>query len=59
MKTIQISITITKDVLAYIDDLASVNGRSRSSMINWILEQEKAQDKAFDEYMEARYGAVQ
>ena len=59
MKTIQISITITKDILAYIDDVAAVNGRSRSAMINWILTKEKAQDEAINDDMEARYGAVQ
>ena len=59
MKTIQISITITKDILAYIDELSALNGRSRSAMINWILTKEKAQDEALDEHMEARYGAVQ
>ena len=59
MRTIQISITVTKDNLAYIDELSALNGRSRSSMINWILSKEKAQDEAINDDMEARYGAVQ
>ena len=59
MKTIQISITITKDILSYIDEIAAVNGRSRSAMINWILTKEKAQDEALDDHMEAINGAVQ
>ena len=47
--TKQISITIEEEQLAYLDELAKINGRSRSSMLNWLLkmasdEAEKEED---------------
>lgn len=46
--TKQISITLNSDVLTYIDELASLNDRTRSSMINWILNKEKQSDEALE-----------
>ena len=46
--TKQISITLNCDVLTYIDELASLNDRTRSSMINWILNKEKQSDEALE-----------
>ena len=55
-KTTQISITIDATLMAYIDELAAINGRSRSGMINWLIAKEKAQDEALNEEMEVRNG---
>lgn len=44
--TKQISITIEEEQLAYLDELAEINGRSRSSMLNWLLKMAEASDAA-------------
>lgn len=49
MKTKQISLTLDQEILNYIDELATLNSRSRSGMINWILAKEKAADDALAE----------
>ena len=46
--TTQISLTLNSELLKYIDELASLNDRSRSSMINWILNKEKQSDEALE-----------
>ena len=45
----QISVTIDEDLLKYLDDLADINGRSRSGMINWLIQRSYDDDKALDE----------
>ena len=45
MKTKNICITIDSDLLDYVDTLCETNCRSRSSMINWILNQHMKNDK--------------
>ena len=53
--TKQISITIEEEQLTYLDELAEINGRSRSGMISYLIKLSMDQDKALDE--EARsYG---
>lgn len=47
--TKQISITIEEDLLNYLDKLADINGRSRSGMINWLIQRSYDEDKALDE----------
>lgn len=47
--TVNISITLDQDLLAYIDELSLINDRSRSSMIAWIIRKKKAADEALDE----------
>ena len=47
--TKQISITIDEDYLKYLDELAEINGRSRSGMISWLIKQSHDQDKLLDE----------
>ena len=47
--TVNISITLDADLLAYIDKLSLINERSRSGMIAWIIRKEKAADEALDE----------
>lgn len=49
----QISVTIDEELLKYLDDLADINGRSRSGMINWLIQKSYDEDKALDE--EAKY----
>lgn len=52
-KTKNISLTIDEELLAYVDDLADINGRSRSSMISWMIRQQYDQDKSLDEEAES------
>ena len=47
--TKQISITIDEEQLKYLDELADINGRSRSGMISWLIKQSQDNDKALDE----------
>lgn len=47
--TKQISITIEEDLLKYLDGLADVNGRSRSGMINWLIQRSYDEDLILDE----------
>ena len=35
--TKQISITLDEELLEYLDDLAELNSRSRSSMLAWLI----------------------
>ena len=51
--TKQISITIDEEQLTYLDELAEINSRSRSSMISYLIKQSQDQDRALDE--EAAY----
>jgi len=46
--TKNISITIEEDLLNYLDDLAEINGRSRSSMLSWLIKKSYDEDKALD-----------
>jgi len=48
-KTKNISLTLDEELLAYVDELASINDRSRSSMISWMIRQQYEQDKNLDE----------
>ena len=47
--TKQISITIDEEQLTYLDELAEINSRSRSSMISYLIKQSQDQDRALDE----------
>ena len=47
--TKNISITLDEDLLKYLDDLADVNGRTRSGMISWLITQSKAADEDLDQ----------
>ncbi len=51
-KTKNISLTIDEELLAYVDELAAINDRSRSSMISWMIRQHYDQDKNLDEEAE-------
>lgn len=48
MSNVNISISIDRDLLAYVDEVAEINGRSRSGMISWFLKQERDKDIAID-----------
>lgn len=45
----QISVTIDEDLLEYLDELADINGRSRSGMITWLIKRSHDEDVALDE----------
>ena len=47
--TKNISVTIEEDLLNYLDELADINGRSRSGMISWFILNSKRADDALDE----------
>ncbi len=47
-KTKNISLTIDEELLAYVDELADINGRSRSSMISWMIRQQYDLDNNLD-----------
>ena len=51
-KTKNISLTIDEELLSYVDELADLNGRSRSSMINWMIRLQYDQDKNLDKEAE-------
>ena len=44
-----ISITLDEELLAYLDELADVNGRSRSGMISWLIQKSKREDEMLEE----------
>ena len=46
--TKQISITLEEDLLTYLDELADINGRSRSGMISWLISRSKVEDDNLD-----------
>ena len=47
--TKHISVTIEEELLNYLDNLAEINGRSRSGMISWFILNSKRADEALDE----------
>ena len=47
--TKNISVTIEEDLLNYLDELADINGRSRSGMISWFILNSKRADDVLDE----------
>ena len=47
--TKNISITIEEDLLNYLDELADINGRSRSGMLSWLIKKSYDDDIALDE----------
>lgn len=47
--TRNISITLDDELLKYLDELAEINSRSRSSMISWFIKKSYDEDKALDE----------
>ena len=47
-KTKNISLTIDDELLAYVDELAAINDRSRSSMISWMIRQQYDLDADLD-----------
>lgn len=60
-KKLAISITLDLDLIAYVDAVADINGRSRSSMIAAMIrdwkksdEQEKELDELFSEESEVK-----
>lgn len=48
MANVNISISIDRELLKYVDEVAEINGRTRSGMIAWFLKQERDKDIALD-----------
>lgn len=46
--TKNISITIEEELLNYLDELADINGRTRSGMISWLILNSKRADEDLD-----------
>lgn len=46
--TKNISITIEEEQLNYIDELAEINGRTRSGMISWLIRKSQEEDENLD-----------
>ena len=42
--TKNISITLDQDLLEYLDELADINGRTRSGMISYLIKQSYLED---------------
>ena len=47
--TKNISITIEEEQLTYLDELADINGRSRSGMISWLIRRSQEEDNNIEE----------
>lgn len=54
--TKNISITLEEDQLTYLDELADINGRSRSGMISWLIRKSQEEDIALDQEAEQYSG---
>lgn len=56
--TKNISITLDEEQLTYLDDLADINGRSRSGMISWLIRKSQEEDinldKEAEDYVKTR-----
>ena len=44
----QISITLDEKLLKYLEELADINGRSRSGMISWLIKKSYEEDVALE-----------
>ena len=51
----QISITLDEGLLHYIDEVADINGRSRSGMIAWLVKRSQEEDESLDQQAKAQY----
>ena len=51
----QISITIDEGLLHYIDEVADINGRSRSGMIAWLIKKSQEEDESLDQQAKSQY----
>lgn len=46
---VNISISLDQELLKYVDEVAEINGRTRSGMIAWFIKQEFDRDIALEE----------
>lgn len=46
--TKNISITLEEEQLTYLDELAIINGRSRSGMISWLIKRSQEEDESLN-----------
>ena len=44
----QISITLDEELLKYLEELANINGRSRSGMISWLIKKSYEEDLSLE-----------
>lgn len=51
----QISITIDEGLLHYIDEVADINGRSRSGMIAWLIKKSQEEDESLEQQSKAQH----
>ena len=51
----QISITIDEGLLLYIDEVAEINGRSRSGMISWLIKKSQEEDESLEQQAKAHH----
>ena len=51
----QISITIDEGLLHYIDEVADINGRSRSGMIAWLIKRSQEEDESLEQQAKAQH----
>ena len=51
----QISITIDEGLLHYIDEIADINGRSRSGMIAWLIKKSQEEDESLEQQAKAQH----
>ena len=52
--TKNISITLEEEQLTYLDELADINGRSRSGMISWLIKRSQDEDRSLEEQAAGR-----
>lgn len=52
--TKNISITLEEEQLTYLDELAYINGRSRSGMISWLIKRSQDEDRSLEEQATCR-----
>ena len=45
----QVNVTIDDDLLSYLDELADINGRTRSGMLNRLIQMSYEEDKKLEE----------
>ena len=44
----QISITLDEKLLNYLEELADINGRTRSGMIAWLIKKSQEEDESLE-----------
>lgn len=53
-----ITMTIDEDLIKYLEDLASVNHRSRSGMMEQLIREEQERDQMLDDQYNDEFGGM-